>query len=502
MAEDDAKQYLYGWLGKQKQGQPEYNVRSTGPPHRQRFVCELRVAGINYTAFGNSANKKDAQTNAARDFIAYLVREGKLSQNELPPSISTPGSGTTSFGSGIDTQQRKSVFQSGYGPESLGDAYRRSHAEGASESSGGDFKQQFLDDLNRRKMEEAEDADVNASIHGNWTMENSKSMLHQWMQSSKIKAEYKYSTMGPDHNRSFMAEMSFFVKDLRRTIGAREAGSNKQSASKSCALSLVRQLFHLGVIGPFTGSLKKNRDIEELPPYRVVLAPNLQTRIEHCLQEFGLSVVTTDTAIQEGESLSLLTSNTLNEDSLFPDGNPSGRRGGVVSWCPPSQNWNPWMGCNIDEGPLAAANLDSISRDLHSEWSQRQKDDKPLQESNQSRSQLPIFHRRNDIMKSIYENQVVLIRGNTGCGKTTQVCQYILDDFVSAEQGALCNVIITQPRRISAISVAERVAGERCEDLGISIGYSVRFESVLPRPYGKFYIFFAIATISINCKLI
>ena len=92
-------------------------------------------------------------------------------------------------------------------------------------------------------------------------------------------------------------------------------------------------------------------------------------------------------------------------------------------------------------------------------------------------------------MKSIYENQVVLIRGNTGCGKTTQVCQYILDDFVSAEQGALCNVIITQPRRISAISVAERVAGERCEDLGISIGYSVRFESVLPRPYGKFYIF-------------
>ena len=486
MAEDDAKHYLYGWLGKQKQGQPEYNVRSTGPPHRQRFLCELRVAGINYTACGNSANKKDAQTNAARDFIAYLVRQGKITQNELPPSLSTSGSGATAFGTGIETQQRKSVFQSGYGPDSLGDAYRRSHTKGASEGGGGDFKQQFLDDLNRRKMEEAEDADVNASIHGNWTMENSKSMLHQWMQSNKIKADYKYSTMGPDHNRSFMSEMSFFVYNLSRTIGAREAGSNKQSASKSCALSLVRQLFHLGVIGPFTGTLKKNRDIEELPPYRVVLAQNLQTRIEHCLQEFGLSVVTTDTALQEGESLSLLASNALNEDeTVFSDGNPIGGSGGVVSWCPPTQNWNPWIGCNIDEGPLAAANLDDISRDLYSEWSQRQKVDKPLQESNRNRGQLPIFSMKSDIMKSINENQVILIRGNTGCGKTTQVCQYILDDFVSTEQGALCNVIITQPRRISAISVAERVAGERCEDLGISIGYSVRFESVLPRPYGK-----------------
>jgi hypothetical protein len=42
-----------------------------------------------------------------------------------------------------------------------------------------------------------------------------------------------------------------------------------------------------------------------------------------------------------------------------------------------------------------------------------------------------------------------------------------------------------QPRRISAVSVAERVAQERCEDLGYSTGYSVRFESVLPRHYAS-----------------
>ena len=43
---------------------------------------------------------------------------------------------------------------------------------------------------------------------------------------------------------------------------------------------------------------------------------------------------------------------------------------------------------------------------------------------------------------------------------------------------------ISQPRRISAVSISERVADERCEMLGTSTGYSVRFESVLPRPYG------------------
>lgn len=53
-----------------------------------------------------------------------------------------------------------------------------------------------------------------------------------------------------------MAEMRFFVKQLNRTIVGRETGSNKVSASKSCALSLVRQLFHLGVIEAFTGSIK------------------------------------------------------------------------------------------------------------------------------------------------------------------------------------------------------------------------------------------------------
>ena len=57
---EDAKSFLYGWLGKKK-ATPDYNIRPTGPKHRQRFLCELRVTGFDYVACGNSTNKKDSQ---------------------------------------------------------------------------------------------------------------------------------------------------------------------------------------------------------------------------------------------------------------------------------------------------------------------------------------------------------------------------------------------------------------------------------------------------------
>ena len=57
-------------------------------------------------------------------------------------------------------------------------------------------------------------------------------------------------------------------------------------------------------------------------------------------------------------------------------------------------------------------------------------------------------------------------------GKTTQVCQFILDDYISSGQGAYCNIICTQPRRISAVSVADRVACERVEEVFFEIDFT------------------------------
>lgn len=64
-----------------------------------------------------------------------------------------------------------------------------------------------------------------------------------------------------------------------------------------------------------------------------------------------------------------------------------------------------------------------------------------------------------------------MISGATGCGKSTQVPQYILDDCMSRKKN--CNVIVTQPRRIAAISVSKQVNKERCWKSGLLVGYQV-----------------------------
>lgn len=93
---------------------------------------------------------------------------------------------------------------------------------------------------------------------------------------------------------------------------------------------------------------------------------------------------------------------------------------------------------------------------------------------------LPINEFREKIIKEVEENNVVVIKGDTGCGKTTQVPQFIMDAFAARGQATDCNMIVSQPRRISAISLAERIADERSEQVGDVVGYQVRLSQELP----------------------
>ncbi|XP_043664473.1 dosage compensation regulator isoform X1 [Vespula pensylvanica] len=484
----DIKSFFHQWCGKNGKD-PQFDVRPTGPKHRQRFLCELRVPGFDYVGAGNSTNKKDAQGNAARDYVNYLVRAGHVNQNDVPKDTSNlipPVLGPDHIKL-EPLPPIKSVFQDGMGPNDIGQAYRPYNEHGQSNYT-------YIDRLaDQKKVEDAEDVDVNSGIHGNWTIENAKSKLHQFMQTNKINADYKYTPVGPDHTRSFMAEMTFYVKQLGRNVTGRETGSNKQTASKSCALSIVRQLYHLGVIEAFSGTLKKNKDAEQIKPYPVKISPELESQIHDLLRSLEIKPIEvkhtenlkknptqhTSSHSHPSVGVSLLTNQIL-DDFISSVPQPAG----VVSWSPPQQNWNPWTGCNIDEGPMATMSLDRLSEELMHEQRERLQQDSKLLSSIKERSTLPVFLKKNEIMNAINDNPVIIIRGNTGCGKTTQVCQFILDDYIASGQGALCSIAITQPRRISAVSVADRVAAERCESLGQSVGYSVRFESCLPRPYG------------------
>ena len=81
---------------------------------------------------------------------------------------------------------------------------------------------------------------------------------------------------------------------------------------------------------------------------------------------------------------------------------------------------------------------------------------------------------------------VFVLGGETGSGKTTQVPQLIADTLLENASKAgrdlerPIEIVVTQPRRVAAISVAQRVAAERGEKIGDSVGYTVRLESVVP----------------------
>jgi ATP-dependent RNA helicase DHX57 len=95
------------------------------------------------------------------------------------------------------------------------------------------------------------------------------------------------------------------------------------------------------------------------------------------------------------------------------------------------------------------------------------------------RRSLPAWQLREDIVKAVNTAQVVIISGETGSGKSTQLVQFVLDDLIQRQLGAVTNVFCTQPRRISALGLADRVSDERCQQVGQEIGYAIRGESKL-----------------------
>uniref|UniRef100_A0AAA9S1G7 ATP-dependent DNA/RNA helicase DHX36 n=2 Tax=Bos TaxID=9903 RepID=A0AAA9S1G7_BOVIN len=118
---------------------------------------------------------------------------------------------------------------------------------------------------------------------------------------------------------------------------------------------------------------------------------------------------------------------------------------------------------------------------------QKKKTDLRYIEMQRFREKLPSYGMQKELVNMIDNHQVTVISGETGCGKTTQVTQFILDNYIERGKGSACRIVCTQPRRISAISVAERVAAERAESCGNgnSTGYQIRLQSRLPRKQGS-----------------
>ncbi|VDM65666.1 unnamed protein product [Strongylus vulgaris] len=491
METKDLKGFLYGWLGKQKIGAPQYTVNPVTRGGIQRFRCELRVPGHSYIGLGNSLNKKDAATNAAMDFCHYLVRQGLLKASDVPALEASSLEATTGTANGAEISgERGSFFKND-----------SSSGSGSAQQIGGNTvpwsraPQTAHDAYVSQKAEEiaqSESVDLKAEIHGGWTMDNSKQALNEFLQKMR-QPSIAYNTHLREANncRTYVAEASIFVPQLRRQLSGRGQGSSKKVAESICSMGIVRQLFHLGILAEFKGERKKTT-ATTLPEIPISVPHVLAERVKAFVASSGVQPVSIGPEEKPTSEVpkSILTNIKLDEfpeSQVMPPGN--------ISWAPPMQNWNAWRASNIDEPPLAFVSAKSFYTSwltsCHMSLSEisaklkEMEDAKPRNSTMaKTREDLPVSQFKDEILRVVRENPVTLIKGETGCGKSTQVVQYLQESFVRSSRGAEFNAFVSQPRRISAISLAERVAAEMGEELGESVGYGVRFDGVSPRPYG------------------
>ncbi|XP_053293236.1 ATP-dependent RNA helicase DHX30 [Pleuronectes platessa] len=136
--------------------------------------------------------------------------------------------------------------------------------------------------------------------------------------------------------------------------------------------------------------------------------------------------------------------------------------------------------------PLSKQEAEQLSIHLQEEWEQL----------NPGLSvELPVDSHRQSVVSTVRSSRVVVIAGETGCGKTTRIPRFLLEESVRGGEGANCNILVTQPRRISAVSVAQRVADEMGPALKRSVGYQVRLESRPPEHSGGALLFLTVGVL-------
>ncbi|XP_021748258.1 DExH-box ATP-dependent RNA helicase DExH5, mitochondrial-like isoform X2 [Chenopodium quinoa] len=200
-------------------------------------------------------------------------------------------------------------------------------------------------------------------------------------------------------------------------------------------------------------------DLDEKRPQReVVVDCNLQRRVDAYLADYLSHKSKSVNALQNnGFSRSSSSGSIATDEGLFEQPEPLNLSNVVM------------------ERIIRRRNLQL--RDQQLAWQECPEGRKILE----FRRSLPAFKERDALITAISSNQVIIVSGETGCGKTTQIPQFILESEIESSRGASCSMICTQPRRISAMSVAERVAAERGEKLGESVGYKVRLEGMKGR---------------------
>ena len=236
------------------------------------------------------------------------------------------------------------------------------------------------------------------------------------------------------------------------------------------------QLYVTEIQAPFFLSVRKSRLYPQQPPIVLIISPGLPAYIRLSIIRQLIKHAAADLL---GEPMTFNMVDWLEINILKIINSPGRLRDvSVVSsdrsekQMPHRENYS-----NALKRPAQIGNIRSPQNvDVFNHWQAKQAT--PQQQRMQAaRQTLPAWELQGPIVKAVDGHQVTIVSGETGSGKSTQLVQFVLDDMIKRHRGAAASIICTQPRRISALGLADRVSDERCSRVGDEVGYAIRGES-------------------------
>ncbi|XP_051879730.1 ATP-dependent RNA helicase DHX30 isoform X2 [Pristis pectinata] len=270
--------------------------------------------------------------------------------------------------------------------------------------------------------------------------------------SSTVTDYLKYSTEGSSVKVcrlevQWPTPMTFVASGRRKTEAERRAAA--LACKKLKDLGLLNQRNHPLTHAMYNLTAVKELSEKERRPTRLEIPKSLQQRIQQYLEQY---------TVETTPELHDLKPKLIDPDPEIVD--PTSNFGLISD----AITGNAYV-------PMSHGEMERINQKLLWLW-QRSRPGKV--------KPLPVDSLKEAIISAIEENRIVIIAGATGCGKTTRIPQFILEKFITDNRGARCNILITQPRRISAVSVGHRVGSEMGPGLKKNVGYQVRLGSMLP----------------------
>uniref|UniRef100_A0A0N4ZS66 RNA helicase n=1 Tax=Parastrongyloides trichosuri TaxID=131310 RepID=A0A0N4ZS66_PARTI len=325
---------------------------------------------------------------------------------------------------------------------------------------------------------EKNECDLQEIIFNNVTItrENSKRYLNEILQKRGIPAvEYDVTTETKKYNVRFSAYGNIKFADSNKEFEAHGKGHSKREATNDCSFKLLHMILS-------SDNLSKSlRNLDEQGILDLGEIINIE-KDERLMKDIETYLRIKQITLPELPKYNPKVKVSLTSHIILNKYKQDAVKSCIVDQCSlPFAGFDCWNSTVINVNSIYAnKTLNELSLYIGGQESCKI----PLPIIENARKRLPIYKHKYRIIEKCLNHQVVLIKSVTGSGKSTQVAQFLLSHYINEGRGAEFNCYVTQPRRISAISLAERVSKERYEEMGCSVGYSVRFDSCLPRPFG------------------